>query len=142
MSLDGGTPCVQSTAGRDLAVTGETDGVRELEERVAALKSRMDALEAACRTATNRDLPLLKGSVRTLADADIESIEELPEIGRRVRGEMTGLGERLGSVEAELATLGEINGEASTKEEKIAAILRFAANKRNGRSKVRCHPTK
>lgn len=58
-----------------------TDNER-LRERVAELKATVAALE----TALNRDLPLLKGTVRAMVGADSTSLVSFPTQGDRSNG--------------------------------------------------------
>jgi hypothetical protein len=108
--------------------------------RLAALEQRVDALETELHTAMDRDIPLLKGTVRAIIDADIETLDELPPAGRTFGQQVQTVAERLAAVEQQLETLGEIGEESSSKEEKFAAILSFAANKQTGNGKVALSP--
>ncbi|MEF8825338.1 MAG: hypothetical protein V5A27_03210 [Halapricum sp.] len=112
-----------------------------LAERVAALEATVAELREAVTTATNRDLPLLKGTLRALAEEEVESLDELPDVGRALNDRLDAYDERLAAVEHRLAALGDVGTETSSKEEKIAAVLAFAMHKRNGRSRVTVSPT-
>lgn len=116
----------------------ETDA-RELRERLAALEERVDALASTLETATNRDIPLLKGTVRSIVDADIETIEEFPAAGRAFGRHCAERDERLREVEARVEVL-HTHTDASTKAEKFAAVLSFAQNKADSRGKVAVTP--
>ncbi|MCU4926470.1 hypothetical protein OB905_10815 [Halobacteria archaeon AArc-dxtr1] len=111
-----------------------TDGTESCADRVVALETTVTELEAQLETATNRDIPLLKGTIRALVGAEIDEIGELPESGRTFNRQVETHAERLDAVEKRLAALGEIDREKTTKEQKIAAICTFAQNKRGGRS--------
>jgi hypothetical protein len=118
-------------------VTDPEDGV---EERLAALEETVTELREDLWVVVHRDIPLLKGTVRAMVDAEIQSAEDFPEAGR-------AFGDRVATVEAtvtELETrfdqLGDIGTDAPTKNAKYAAILTFARNKRNGSAKVTVSP--
>lgn len=110
------------------------DGDDALEARVAALEAVVEDLIDDVQAATNRDLPLLKGSVRAAIGADIDTIDELPDAGRRFRRAHEAHAERLDAVEHRLAAYAELGADRSTKAEKLAAIAAFADNKAAGRS--------
>jgi tetrahydromethanopterin S-methyltransferase subunit G len=110
-----------------------------LRERVAALEQRVDTVESALETAINRDIPLLKGTVRSIVDADIETIEELPPAGRAFGQRYVERGDRLAEVEARLEVL-HSHTDGSTKAEKFAAVLSFAQNKADKGGKVAVTP--
>lgn len=101
--------------------------VAELEETVATLAQRLD-------TAMNRDIPLLKGTVRAMVDADIDEIGELPDAGRSFHREVVTQAERLATVEAQVAAFGDVDAAKTTKAQKLAAICAFAQNKHNSQS--------
>lgn len=98
---------------------------------IAALGEEVSAV-------TNRDIPLLKGTLRRLLG--VESVDDLPAAARAVQGQLEAVEDRLSAVEARLDRLGDVGTEATTKEEKFAAVLAFAMNKRNGSSKVAVSP--
>ncbi|WP_255196515.1 hypothetical protein [Halorarius litoreus] len=110
-----------------------TDG-DELCERVADLEATVAELSDRLSGAVNRDIPLLKGTVRAVVDAEIDEIGELPDAGRAFNGQVATHGERLDAVEKQLAALGDIGATKTTKEEKLAAICMFAQNKQGGQS--------
>lgn len=110
-----------------------TDG-DDLAARVAALEDTVAKLEAQLAGATNRDLPLLKGTVRVMLDGDVGELTDLPDAGRAFQQRLAGLDDRLDAVEQQVAALGDLGTAKTTKEEKLAAILAFAANKRGTRS--------
>lgn len=110
-----------------------------LRERVKTLESRVETVESRLETATNRDIPLLKGTFRSIVDADIETIEEFPAAGRAFGQQYAERGDRLANVEARLEVLGT-HTDASTKAEKFAAILSFAQNKADDNGKVAVTP--
>jgi len=117
------------------AVTDE-----ELRERVVALEATVAQLQNRLDRAVNRDIPLLTGTVRAAIGADIDDIGDLPDAGHAFNERIAGYEERLGAVERQLDAFGDVNTTADTKAEKIAAVLAFAMNKRNGRSKVAVSP--
>jgi hypothetical protein len=83
------------------------------------------------QTGATRDIPLLKGTVRAIISAEIDSLEELPAAGRAFGRRVVDREERLSQVEARLDVLGR-HSDASTKADKIAAVLAFAQNKAGG----------
>lgn len=111
-----------------------------LAERVTTLERTVAELQDELATATDRDLPLLKGTVRALALDDIETLEGLPDAGRAVGARLEQYDDRLGAVEHQLETLGELGDGPSSKQEKVAAILSFAANKGGDTGKVALSP--
>jgi hypothetical protein len=90
---------------------------------------------------TNRDLPLLKGTIRGLAAEDVETVEDFPAAGRSLRAELDSLAERVAALEDRVAALGDVGTNPSTKEEKYAAVLAFAANKNTSTGKVAVTPS-
>jgi tetrahydromethanopterin S-methyltransferase subunit G len=111
----------------------------ELRERIASLERQLDALQTELQRATNRDIPLLKGTVRSILDGEIETIEEFPAAGRAFGQQFTEQGERLDQLEARVDVL-HSHTDASTKAEKFAAVLAFAQNKANGTGKAAVSP--
>ncbi len=105
-----------------------------LQERVAALEATVAELRESLDRATNGDIPLLKGTVRAITDADIDELRELPDAGRAFNGQVGTHDARLDTVEEQLAALGDINTTKTTKEQKLAAVLHFATNKRGTQS--------
>lgn len=108
--------------------------------RLAALKREVTVLREELAVVQNRDIPLLKGTVRQITDGYIDSLDELPNAGQAFNHRVTEQGKRLDAVEERLAELGTIGQGPSSKEEKFAAILAFAQNKQNGTSKVSLSP--
>jgi hypothetical protein len=53
-----------------------------VEERLDALEATVAELREDLRVLVNRDVPLLKGTVRAIVDEEIESAEEFPDVGR------------------------------------------------------------
>jgi hypothetical protein len=102
--------------------------------------SERDALRREVSRIVDRDLPLLTGAVRAMTGSEIESVEELPGAGREFRERLERFEERLDAVERRLDRLGDVGDEPSSKEEKFAAVLSFAQNKRNGSAKVAVSP--
>lgn len=113
-SVDGGDPIEDSIA-----------------ERVAAIEDELRELRTDLDRATNRDIPLLKGTIRSFVDGDIESIHGFPDAGRTFRDRVESLSGRVADVEDRIEALGDIRAEKSTKEQKYAAVLAYAANKRS-----------
>lgn len=111
-----------------------------LRERVAALEATVAELRASLDQAVDRDIPLLKGTVRAAIDAEIDEIEELPEAGHAFAERFADYEDRLAAVERRLAAFGDVDTSADTKAEKMAAVLAFALNKHNGQSKVAVSP--
>ena len=112
----------------------------ELADRVAALEAAVDRLEAQMQAATNRDIPVLKGTIRAMIDEPIDSVDEFPRAGRRFGDEVTAMDARIREVEERVARFGDLGSERSSKEEKYAAVLRFAANKRTANGKGAVSP--
>lgn len=112
----------------------------DVEARVATLEAAVEQLEAQLQVATNRDIPVLKGSIRAMVDEPIESVDEFPQVGRRFGEEVTQLDARLCELEEQVARFGDLGSESSSKEEKYAAVLRFASNKRTTNGKVALSP--
>lgn len=113
---------------------------QDMATRLAALEREVAALREAVATMQNKDIPLLKGTVRTITGADIETVDELPDAGHTFNQRVAARGERLEQVEQRLAELGTVGQEPTSKEEKSAAIMAFAQNKRNGSTKVAVTP--
>ena len=111
-----------------------TEDTDSLAERVATLEATVTALCNRLDTATNRDIPLLKGTVRAIVDAEIDNIGELPDAGRAFHPDVATHAERLDTVEEQLTALGDIGTAKTTKEEKLAAICAFAQNKGGNQS--------
>lgn len=109
-------------------------------ERLTALEETVETLQTRLAVATDRDIPLVNGSVRAIVDADIETIEELPAASRTFQDEIDDLAQRVGALEDRVAALGDVGAEPSTKEEKYAAVLAFAANKQGSDGKVAVTP--
>ena len=102
----------------------------------ADLEAAVERVEATLQTVTNRDIPLLKGTIRAMIDESINSVDAFPQAGRRFGEEVTVLEDRLAELESQMAQFGEIGTERSSKEEKYPAVLTFAANKRTANGKV------
>ena len=105
-----------------------------LRERVGELEATVATLEERLGTAMNRDIPLLKGTVRAIVDADIDEIGELPDAGRSFHREVATQAERLATVEEQVAAFGDVDAAKTTKAQKLAAICTFAQNKHNSQS--------
>lgn len=117
-----------------------TDEGRDLEARLRALEREIVRLREEVSTMSNRDVPLLKGTVREITDGKIDTVDDLPAAGQAFNQRVQQQGKRLEVVEERLAELGTIGQEQTSKEEKFAAILTFAQNKRNGNPKVSLTP--
>lgn len=115
------------------------DDLAAIRDELAALQRQLDAIQTELETATNRDIPLLKGTIKSLMDAEPETGAELPAAGRKFGQGLAERGRRLDALEARLAVLDE-HTDTSTKAEKIAAVLAFAQNKANARDKVAVTP--
>ncbi|NHN46516.1 hypothetical protein G9464_02750 [Halostella sp. JP-L12] len=113
----------------------------DLERRLDAVEAAVHDLEEQLSTATNRDIPLLKGTVRTLVATEVDSLDDLSEAGRTFRRRCADREKCLQAVETKLETLCEAGTAASTKAEKYGAILAFAQNKRNGSAKLVVSPS-
>ncbi|WP_435065530.1 hypothetical protein [Halobaculum sp. EA56] len=74
-----------------------------------------------------------------MVNGDVETVDELPAAGRTFSQRVAERGERLEELEARLEVLAQ-HTDASTKAEKITAILMFAQNKANERGKVAVTP--
>jgi hypothetical protein len=91
------------------------------------------------QTATNRDIPLLKGTIRAIIGTEIETIDKLPAAGRAFGQELVEREERLSQMEAHLGVIHQ-STDRSTKAEKVATVLSFAANKADDSGKVAVTP--
>lgn len=76
----------------------------------------------------------LKGTVSAVAGAEMDDIGELPDAGQRFNRQVKTHGGRLNAVEQELAALGDVCMEKTTKDQKLAAICSFAQNKGGSQS--------
>ena len=106
------------------------------QERVSALEELVAELAAQLNGTVDREIPLLKGTVRALVDAEIDEIGELPDAGQAFSREVATHTERLDAVERQLAVLGNVGAAKTTKAQKLAAICVFAQNKRGNQSTV------
>ncbi|MEF8906215.1 MAG: hypothetical protein V5A29_20195, partial [Haloarculaceae archaeon] len=113
-----------------------TDDEAALGERVSALEERVAGLDAQLDSVVDRDVPLLKGTVRAIVDAEIDEIGELPDAGRAFTRQVATHAERLDGVEAHLTALGDVGTAKTSKAQKLAAIRAFALNKRGSQSTV------
>jgi hypothetical protein len=112
-----------------------------IEDRLDLLEHELAELREEIQTATNRDIPLLKGTLRTLLDGELEGIDAFPDAGRELRRELDAREARVGKLEERMAALSDVGSDTSTKAEKFAAILAFAANKRSTNDKVAVTPS-
>lgn len=116
------------------------DGEHEtLEDRLTALEQQLDTIQRDVAAATNRDIPLLKGTVRALLHGEVETIDELPAAGRAFGRAVVARGERLSQLEAQVDVIQQ-STDPSTKAEKVATVLAFAANKAAADGKVAVTP--
>lgn len=115
------------------------DDVDGLRERIGKLEQQLESLQAEVQTATNRDIPLLKGTVRSMLNRGVETVDEFPAAGRAFGQRVAERGERLEQLEARLEVLTQ-HTDASTKAEKITAVLAFAQNKADKSGKVAVTP--
>lgn len=120
-------------------MSAQVDDEADLHDRVSVLEQRLEVLHTELATAANRDIPLLKGTVRSILRRDIESIDEFPAAGRAFGQRVADHSDRLDQLEARLEILTQ-HTDASTKAEKITAVLAFAQNKANGSDKVAVTP--
>lgn len=111
----------------------------DIKERLTIIEQRLDAIHQELETATNRDIPLLKGTIRGIVTTEIETIDELPAAGRAFGEQLVARGERLSEIEAHLEVLQQ-SSDPSTKAEKVATVLAFAANKADSDGKVAVTP--
>jgi tetrahydromethanopterin S-methyltransferase subunit G len=86
-----------------------------LEERLTALETTVAEVREQFDRAMNRDIPLLKGTVRAAINAEIDDIGKLPDAGRTFNRQVRAAEERLDAVERQLAALGDIGTEKTTK---------------------------
>lgn len=86
-----------------------SDDGTTVEDRIAELEKLIDDLESEVRPATNRDIPLLKGTIRAMADESIDSVDGFPRAGRRFSEEVTAMVQRVSDLEARVAQLGEVD---------------------------------
>ncbi|MDL0118511.1 hypothetical protein PNQ29_03270 [Halobacterium salinarum] len=117
----------------------EADGEERLCDRMAALERQLAAVQTELQTTTNHDLPLLKGTLRSLLDVDGESVAEFPAAGHTLGQQIAEYEQRLEQLEARLDVLDQ-HRDASTKAEKIASVLAFAQNKADSDGKVAVTP--
>ena len=102
----------------------------QLTERVAELETALAELREEVAVAKNRDIPLLKGTLRRVVGAEGDSIDELPDGGRALRRQLEASEARLEVIEDRLERLDDVGTESTSKEEKFAAVLAFAENNR------------
>ena len=111
-----------------------------VEARLAALEAEVDSLDSKLTPLITRDIPLLTGSVRALVDEEIDNLEAFPAAARRTAANRREARVQLETVRSRVDVLGDIGAERTSKEEKIAAVLAFAFNKRGSESKVSVTP--
>jgi len=70
---------VQFVDGGSVTVMNDHDDVDALRERIGELEQQLEALQAELQTATNRDIPLIKGTVRSMSFQQpvVRSVSEL-----------------------------------------------------------------
>jgi hypothetical protein len=81
----------------------------------------------------------LKGTIRAIIAAETETIDELPAAGRAFGQELVEREERLSQLESHLEVIHQ-STDRSTKAEKVATVLSFAANKADDSGKVAVTP--
>ncbi|WP_162562486.1 hypothetical protein [Salinigranum rubrum] len=116
------------------------DSDESLADRVTVLERQVSALESELRPLVNHDLPLVIGAVRALVDEDISELNGLPAAARRSAQHRRALREDVNELSNRVAALGDIGTGRTSKEEKFAAVLAFAFNKRGDGSKVTVTP--
>jgi hypothetical protein len=99
--------------------------IAELDNRLSAVEETLEAMRADLQIARDRDIPLLKGTVRAILSTEIETINELPAAGAELGQHLGELDERVAQLDARLDVLRQ-HRDASTKAEKIATVLSFA----------------
>jgi len=67
----------------------------ELRERVAALEATVAELHDRLDRAINRDIPLLKGTIRAAIGTEIDDIGHLPDAGHAFNEWLAGYEERI-----------------------------------------------
>jgi len=72
-----------------------------------ALEERLDAQAATLTEITNRDRPLLNGTIRVLGGEEIETVDDVPAAGRSLRAELDMLADRVGTPDW-VAALGDV----------------------------------
>jgi len=112
-----------------------------LRERLGALEDQVNTLETRVSPAVDRDIPLLKGTLRSIVGGDIHSLDDLPQAARTFHDRREQRDARLRAIETQLDALSNIDGDSSTKHEKYRAVLAFAQNKRSTSSKVTVSPS-
>jgi hypothetical protein len=118
-----------------------SDGPDEsLADRVAALERQVSTLESELRPLVNHDLPLVIGAVRALVDEDISELDGLPAAARRSAQHRRALRADVDGLSARVAAFGDVGTESTSKDEKFAAVLAFAFNKRGDGPKVAVTP--
>ena len=84
-----------------------------------------------------KTVPLLTAAIRRLLDVEIESPAELPDAAAAQHDRFQEYEARLTALERQLDRLGDLEREQTTKEQKMAAVLAYADNKRDtGQSTV------
>ena len=104
-----------------------TDGDLDLEDVAADL----DTVQARLNRVTDKKIPLLVATLRRIFGAEIDDLAELPSLADDLQERLVTLEARLETVERQLATFEDIETEPTSKDEKIAAVLAYATNKRD-----------
>lgn len=111
-----------------------------IRDRVAALERQLATIQTELQTVTSHDLPLLKGTLRSLLDAEVGAVDEFPAAGHAFGQQVSEHEQRLEQLEARVDVVTQ-QADASTKAEKIGAVLAFAQNKADASGKVAVTPS-
>lgn len=110
----------------DESATGVDDDLR-----LAEIAAEFDAVQTQLNQVTDKKIPLLVATLRRLFGVEIDDLAELPGLADDVQERLATLEARLETVERQLAMFGDIETEPTSKDEKIAAVLAYATNKRD-----------
>jgi len=108
-------------------------------ERVAVIERQLATIQSELQTVTSHDLPLLKGTLRSILNTEVGTIDEFPAAGHAFGQQVAEHDQRLEQLEARVAVVTQ-HSDASTKAEKIGAVLAFAQNKADANGKVAVTP--
>jgi hypothetical protein len=98
---------------------------------LAEITAELDAVQTQLDQVTDKKIPLLVATLRRIFGAEIDDIEELPSLADDLQERLVTLEAHLETVERQLSTFGDIETEPTSKDEKIAAVLVYATNKRD-----------
>lgn len=110
-------------------MTMEDEALQEVIVRLESLEGEVDTFHDTVATATDRDIPLLKATVRAITAADIDTIDDLSAAGTVFHHRVEQLADTVDELDQRVAVLGDVGTEKTTKEQKYAVILAFALNK-------------